>query len=638
MKRLQLQSEVIEALGGIAAEGIRNQLGRPRMHRLETLVRESVQNSWDARLERSVVRYGISCYTADADQAETLRDAVFGEDAPGLDSGALRSPNTLKFLVVYDRGTVGLGGPTRANVSPQPGERADFVKFLRFLGQPPRLEFGGGTYGYGKAAFYNVSSLHRIVVHTHCLAGGSPETRLMASALGPQCDRISGGESLRYTGRHWWGELGSDGIVDPVIGDSADEMARGLGLPGFDADGYGTTILIPAPDFGGLDDRGAMELLRNAILRYFWPKQCDGADGSETMSFELSLEGRQLKVPSVEDTPGLAMYADLFAATMDRPGAQSPPLGGATYLIECRRPVQPLGTLALGRYPASVEVGLGSESIAESEEAGVSIGSEGSHHVALLRGPNFVVRYLPGPPLPYDGVQYAGVFRVLAEVDDVFAEAEPPTHDDWVPDSLAQRRARTFVKTCLRRIRERVRDFAAPRLETEVEASELPLGAFANTLGGLIAGVAGSGALTVPGRTDRSRKQGEAEDREKRAKPGGSGTKVPRPRLVGEGRIDLIDGRPALLLEFEVAGSSEEPVVVSAKPRVVLDGGLRESEPPAGSDVPRVVKWEGPTGPREAGPECLIPPGEAGTWKVGVSIPDDALVEVELSARRPSNS
>ncbi len=47
-----LFSEPYGASGGLAADGILNQLGRPDIEALEVLVREAVQNSWDAKRGR----------------------------------------------------------------------------------------------------------------------------------------------------------------------------------------------------------------------------------------------------------------------------------------------------------------------------------------------------------------------------------------------------------------------------------------------------------------------------------------------------------------------------------------------------------------------------------------------------------
>ena len=49
MTQLQRYSEPYSATGGLAAEGVINQLGRPDIEPLEVVVREAIQNCWDAK-------------------------------------------------------------------------------------------------------------------------------------------------------------------------------------------------------------------------------------------------------------------------------------------------------------------------------------------------------------------------------------------------------------------------------------------------------------------------------------------------------------------------------------------------------------------------------------------------------------
>ncbi len=54
----------------------------------------------------------------------------------------------------------------------------------------------------------------------------------------------------------------------------------------------------------------------------------------------------------------------------------------------------------------------------------------------MMRQTDLVVNYRPGEPMSNELLQYGGVFRADSDADLHFAEAEPPTHDDWVlPDS-----------------------------------------------------------------------------------------------------------------------------------------------------------------------------------------------------------
>lgn len=63
MKALELQSERYSASGNVASAGVLNQLGRPTLDPLMVLVREAVQNSWDAAAaDGGGVRVGFESY------------------------------------------------------------------------------------------------------------------------------------------------------------------------------------------------------------------------------------------------------------------------------------------------------------------------------------------------------------------------------------------------------------------------------------------------------------------------------------------------------------------------------------------------------------------------------------------------
>ena len=77
MTPLDLQSERVSATGNLASEGVLNQLGRPRLDPLTVLVREAVQNSWDARSTDSTqLLFGLSSRTLSGPQVRLLRDGA----------------------------------------------------------------------------------------------------------------------------------------------------------------------------------------------------------------------------------------------------------------------------------------------------------------------------------------------------------------------------------------------------------------------------------------------------------------------------------------------------------------------------------------------------------------------------------
>src|SRR5699024_7625365 len=171
--------------GGQTAEGIKRQLGRPGLDEYAVLVREAAQNSWDARREDSeVIDFSITLRRLDR-TAKAWRDRF----APGTLStegmGLLdRMDSQSWVLTVSDRGTSGLGGPIRADERSRPGEVADFVQFIRNVGEPRDKSMGGGTYGFGKGIFYRISRAGVIIVDTLNDEEDERSRRLMGAALG----------------------------------------------------------------------------------------------------------------------------------------------------------------------------------------------------------------------------------------------------------------------------------------------------------------------------------------------------------------------------------------------------------------------------------------------------------------------
>lgn len=485
MRPLDWEPEVVSKTGSVMSKGVLNQLGRPNIDMLAVLLREAVQNSWDARVsdDRSI-EFGLAGWELNKSQHEFLTDVLFAQrpDAALLPLATKLVPlqksmfddDPFYVLAIYDRGTVGLGGPTRADIPVSPGEPRDFVNFLRNVGQPPDRQLSGGTYGYGKSAFYLSSQAQTICVHTRCHHQGAIESRFIAAALG---DNYNDGRQV-YTGRHWWGYSDGD-IVQPITGEPADDIAHQLGMPEFIEQERGTTILVLQPRWGeSRQPHQAINYLAQQMLYYFWPKMLRTESGNAPINFAVRWQGQSIDVPHPEEFPplkGFVQAMEYLKSTTD----ERTVFRRLKRDIGSDRPKQQLGTLALQQFPrlGSSHFDTGSENGNDDPFADLT------HHTALMRQPELVVKYLPGMNMLNDKVGYAGVFITDAEVDTVFAKSEPPTHDNWESKWLTGSE-KTFVNVALRRIREYMDEFAKPIPRHSDENFELtPLGAFANTLG-----------------------------------------------------------------------------------------------------------------------------------------------------------
>jgi hypothetical protein len=573
--------------GGITAEGLRNQLGRPALSVLTVLVRESAQNSWDAKQDDHV-DFSLDFVTVSAAHRQAWVDLL----APGApaDSNFLRTlpdllrSSEIRYLAVSDRGTSGLGGPTRSDVAAETNHRG-WLSFVLNSGEKQDVDGGGGTYGYGKGAFFLASRVGTVLIYTRFRDDGGVRSRLIGSAL---LSSSSDGE-VPYTGRHWWG-LPHDGHCEPLIDVEADATARALGIPGFKGEETGTTVVVLDPDVADPavpeDDTSRMSAeqvgryVADAAAWNLWPLML--ADRAPRLRVRVTAHGVRLTVPSETNDPVLADFADAYRLMSSAEGEG----------VMCLRPKVLLGRFGhrdtyggLVDSPAAAELGLGGS----------------PNHVCLMRRPDLVVQYLPGPEKAHPIAGYVGVFKVDDELDAVFARSEPPTHDAWVDAQLTGRDA-TFVRVARKRINERCAAIAGPKAR-EVTVTGMPVGSVAQRLGFLLGGVGNGGAsevepsgagLALPSGTpgfgggQPGSATGSGVDSGGAPRHGAvKGTRQRRPMLLGGPSFVAFDGELVLAQRVRAFG----PGPISGSVRVVTGEGGLEASGPAGVALPGVLGW-----------------------------------------------
>lgn len=584
-------SEPYPPTGAVAAEGVRSQLGRPKLSLIEVLVREAIQNSWDARLGTSPVRFEIGGRECTAQEQLEIRQLLApGAPAVGLSLAEVLEREPLRLLVVSDRGTTGLGGPTRADIEVPGYGPHDFVAFIRNVGEPRDKELGGGTYGFGKTIFYLLSGASTTIVYTRCRLGETYESRLIGCALGESFRNEDGDVRRPHTGRHWWG-IARDGVQEPLLNDEADAIAAKFGLPVFEETETGTTIVMLAPNLE--DPVEDMHAIAWAIAWNAWPKM---VDEPPEMQFAVRWNGEEVSIPDPQQTPPLDAFV---AAYLD--------LGNGAEL-ECGRPRQVLGRLSLHRRMVRARQPDAPSSFQPPISSPI-------HHVALMRAPHLVVSYYAGSPLAGDVAEYGGVFKAEHEIDDAFARAEPPTHDDWIPNQLVGH-WRTFIRTTFQRLDERLAVFARPATLEFVGGAGIPLGAASSRFASLVATATGQGGTTAPGRAaGRSDDGGTRGGGSERLESGGSLEEL------GEPEFAEYRGTPAILFGFRVR-RAEPGMRVTARAAVGLDEGLqseRAQEAPTGAAQPQVLGWLGPGGEIVDGSELPAEQRVGEIWKVAVA-------------------
>ena len=626
MIELELHSEKYSATGNASSEGVKNQLGRPDMDVIEVLVRETVQNSWDARLPgKRTVQYDIAGWELDNSQRSVLDNNVFAcyPDNVGWEQFE-NEPITV--LAISDRNTSGLGGPTRADAVSDEETPRDFVDFIRNVGTPRDKHLGGGTYGFGKSSLYLASHVSTICVYTRCKTTRGLESRFIAATLGPSYKVSQGLGKGMYTGRHWWGSKAEDGIVEPVIGRSADALARGLGMPEFDDSETGTTLLVVLPRLDDITDEQIGRRFQSALLWSFWPKMLHGYRKSACIKFNISWKGKVVPVIQPQDVAPLASYVQAMENLKAFHNDEELPHEGKIIEIRSQRPAKLLGHLSLVKSIRNHAI----KRLGDSEDACDGNGpnskwgpEQRSHHVALMRIAELVVKYHEGPPLSTELLEYGGVFITNEEVDDAFARSEPPTHDDWKPDILDISSEKTLIRVAFREIKSALREFSSPITPGVPGTDQVSLGGVSGLLGGLVPTLESGGAGLV-------RRPGT-----KKKQPGKPGVRAGVAlSVLNDGDLVLVEGGAAVRYEFSVTRASEDPdITVEVIPQVLInDGRSVEKDAPVGDQIPEVLYWESIRGGRQDGGNTLeLGRDDPDEWSVVIGLPADALTGVSFA-------
>ena len=605
MTRLALHTEPYGTTGNIGENFLRL-LGSPSLNKLQTVVRESMQNIADAAKLGRGPEIEIRVRRLSANQLSGFQDRLLAE----LPEEKTSRANLQRFLdgpapvvlEICDFGTSGLGGPTRADRIPVGTEQTDFIDFLRNIGTPRDTDHGGGTYGFGKSALYAVSRCSTIFVDTLVGYGDQRERRLMGCHVGGRFELTEGGMKRQFTGRHWWGVPDAgDGIADPARGEDAAQLAAMIGLPERPEGRSGTSIMILDFETEGEDLETIGNRIVEGLLWSFWPRMMQDAPARKKFTCRVYAGETELPIPAPEEFAPLDLYCKAMRAA--RSGS-----GNDVRQVSCQRPIKHLGQVA-------IEKGLrGERRPLVAEE---SLFPRVSHHIALMRPVELVVKYLKGAQLPDERLEWAGVF-VADEDDEVeraFALAEPPAHDDWVPKNMEKGRQQTFVNVALTRLEQQASEMGEQGLARPATGSDAPpLARTAGMLGAALSSVTGDGAGENRG---GGRGGGGTSSRKARA------TRPVFERLIMEDGLALAVFSTELRQDAARSGallSAEAAVAMDGNATGTLDGSI---------EAPEVVRLRREDGELISESGVIAVDGSDGRFEIFVRMPSDCAVIVD---------
>jgi len=609
MSLLELFSEPFARTGNIAADGFKKLLGCPAQDLLQTVLREAIQNSIDAgRLGKGPTIH-VRYRTLTSEQLRflvnhVLCDQIACDDTAGAIQETLGKTD-LKVLEICDFNTTGLGGPTSGDAVAEGDEALDFVNFLRNVGVARDTHNGGGTYGYGKSSLYAMSACSTILVDTQTIASGTQTRRFMGCHLGSAFDAIaSDGKRKRYTGRHWWGINDNEGGIDPATGGTAEELAACLGMPARPQVLTGTTVMILDP-YVAEGVRTVADEIIETILWNFWPRLTQTTPVERKLDIRLFIEQTEVTIPPPEQFPPL----DLFSAAI----AEHRNIDGDVIRIQRDKPFKPLGALVLKRGMRATR-----SAVALHDDSKVP---HQASHIAVMRPVELVVKYISGTPFPDARYEWAGVFICSDEklVEEAFAKAEPPAHDDWVPDMLPGSDAKSMVRIALKRLEHHAQTYASPT--STIVASERTKGpSLAKTaakLGNLLDAVSGKGpGKPTTANSCTSRKRHDLF--------------VSVPRFL---RLEIDENeQPCAVFEAELRNDErDEHLILIAEARLIADGGMTDSKDLPPGFGSRVLKMDLDGSQKEACGGTLEVGKQSGVVTIKVLSTPHAAVGVRLA-------
>ena len=460
------------------------------------LVREVVQNSWDAALESREecpdpdgppfeVCFTFRSYTDE--QRSRLVDhlglpelserilAVGDRHALGLTEDDcllhLDDEEELRLLEISEQAGGGMYGPWRGNES-------KLWMALCSIGITTDVTGRGGSYGYGKAGLIRGSQVRLVIAYT-CFRERDEDPGVTRRLLGMTYWDGHKIDGTSYTGSARLGTGDSVDTANPFENEEADRLAEQLGMdvrdPNVPAD-VGTTLLLVEPTVSARD-------LVVAAERYWWP-----ALHAPALHFHLQVvdQGGETHYPRPKSNPDLQPFIDAYeAATTPQDNRRD----------EVRqRPIR-----RIGDYANPGVLGMRGERAGWSFPAHIEADDGVDHRslVALVRKPRMVVEYFEaGRAQPF----VRGTFVADDSINEALRRTEPKAHDAWqtvssagdVPEGYA-----SLARDLLASIRRHVDIFRQDLKPTPRPAEHLHLPDFDRVIRSLLGG-GGSGKRPPP--------------------------------------------------------------------------------------------------------------------------------------------
>lgn len=484
MIKLSINTELVTPHGSFDYdESTAKLLGSsPYLDDLSLFIREVTQNSWDARIKTKPVNdinFEIELGAFNKSQSNIFKETIFNGDAYAnmlVEKLVSATKEGNPFIIVRDSGTVGLEGPTEANLARE--GKNNFISFVRNIGQSRHDPNDGGTYGFGKAVFFKYSDARTFITYTRT---HDENGKLVSRIIGMTLDKENMPPNVICTGRHWWGVKPATDVNynQPLSGDNADLLATQIGFKKYKPEQTGTSVLIISPKFPfdntsiHLSSPEGRNTVANAIGEtlnaWYWPRIMGSGDRNGKIIPSIICDGKILEVSAATEMSPLNLYATAFEeiqGIINNPEHITNPLVSLKEIKNIRSG-DVYGYLAIFKAHIIERPAYSAKLLKERHPlSGLMWGADArpatSSHVALVRNQGQIIRYLETTPSTRPSQEYGAVFylhpkgRNAAEINLEIRKSEQAAHDDW--STTASPRA-AFI---IRKITELIENFVAP--------------------------------------------------------------------------------------------------------------------------------------------------------------------------------
>lgn len=237
---------------------------------LDLLVRESIQNSLDAKNEKD------SYVTVEFFTREFNKLALNNE-LEGIKDSLNKKywKNEYKYIAIRDSNTVGLTGKMHYDEVAD-NQYGNLLKLIYEISKPQEMEGAGGSWGLGKTVYFRVG-IGLVIYYSRIVnEQGEYESRLAASLVENEMENDSlipalPGKSKR--GIAWWGQEIGINKTKPITDEQyIKKILRIFGMDPYDGNLTGTTIIIPYIDEHMLLENNQIEYRdgEDNNIRPFW--------------------------------------------------------------------------------------------------------------------------------------------------------------------------------------------------------------------------------------------------------------------------------------------------------------------------------------------------------------------------------